>query len=310
MSAGNATTRKPMNDHSKGLLITGIGGFILTFDIPMIMLADGNLWSVQLVRSGAGFVAAIAVYMIARTFFGLRTPLVPGRTGLLVAGLYGLNALTFTAAVFNTSAANLVFILAFNSMFAALLAWFFIGERPRPVTIATMVVMLGAVLLIVGDGLQAGNTLGDFFALCTAFLLAVAITIARKTRTDMGFAPAVGALLPIVLAGTMLASGKAQFQMEAPWWIIANGAIMLPVAFWCLATGPKYISGPEVAMFYLLETVLAPVWVWLVFGETPGTVALIGGVIIISALTFHSAYLLVHQRRHAPGVIAGAPEAH
>ena len=43
----------------------------------------------------------------------------------------------------------------------------------------------------------------------------------------------------------------------------------MPISFFCLATGPKYLSGPEVAMFYLLETVFAPVWVWLIFSEAP-----------------------------------------
>jgi drug/metabolite transporter (DMT)-like permease len=63
---------------------------------------------------------------------------------------------------------------------------------------------------------------------------------------------------------------------------------MIPLAFFCLATGPRYLSAPEVGMFYLLETILAPIWVWLVFAETPTTQTLMGGAILIFALIGHS----------------------
>lgn len=79
----------------------------------------------------------------------------------------------------------------------------------------------------------------------------------------MGFVPLLAALLPAALGlAQALPSGLA---IAHPGWILFNGAIVMPVAFWCLATGPRYLSAPEVGMFYLLETVLAPIWVWLIF---------------------------------------------
>ena len=71
----------------------------------------------------------------------------------------------------------------------------------------------------------------------------------------------------------------------------------MPLSFFCLAAGPRYISGPEVAMFYLLETVLAPVWMWMIFYETPTRNSLIGGVILIVALVAHSVWQLAQGRR-------------
>ena len=71
----------------------------------------------------------------------------------------------------------------------------------------------------------------------------------------------------------------------------------MPISFFCLAAGPRYISGGEVAMFYLLETVLAPVWVWAIFSEVPSRNSLIGGVILIAALVAHSIWQLASKRR-------------
>lgn len=282
-------------DHARGLLLTAIGGLALTVDIPLIKLAAGDAWSILLVRSVATFAAALLVWLAWRAVSKDVPPLVPGRAGFAVAGLYGLSSLTFITAVYTTSTANLVFILAFNTMFAALLSWLFLKERPRPATFAAMAAMVVGVGIIVSDSVGSGNLFGDIMAGASAFFIASAITITRATGKDMGFTSLVAVMLPAAVALFMVADGG--YRIDAPWWIIFNGVVIMPLAFFCLATGPKYISGPEVAMFYLLETVLAPLWVWLIFSEAPTTRSLIGGLILIVALVAHSAWQLSEGRR-------------
>ena len=282
-------------NHARGLLLTAIGGLALTVDIPLIKLAAGEAWSILLVRSVATFCAALLVWLAWRAVSKDVPPLVPGRAGFAVAGLYGISSLTFITAVYTTSTANLVFILAFNTMFAALLSWLFLKERPRPATFAAMAAMVVGVGIIVSDSVGSGNLFGDIMAACSAFFIASAITITRATGKDMGFTSLVAVMLPAAVALFMVAEGG--YRIDAPWWIIFNGVVIMPLAFFCLATGPKYISGPEVAMFYLLETVLAPLWVWLIFSEAPTTRSLIGGLILIVALVAHSAWQLREGRR-------------
>jgi len=283
-------------NHTKGLLLTALGGMALTVDIPLIRLANGEAWTILMLRTGTTFLSALVVWAVWRSFTPKAPQLVPGRTGLLVALLYGLGSITFVTGVFHTSTANLVFILAFNTMFAALLSWIFLKERPQTVTLVTMAVMILGVLIIVGSSLGTGHLFGDMMALASAFFIACAITISRASGKDMGFTALVGVILPCLVAMFMVSS-TGSFQIEAPWWIIFNGAVVMPISFFCLANGPKYISGPEVAMFYLLETVLAPVWVWMIFSEVPSRNSLIGGVILIVALVFHSMWQLQQGRR-------------
>ncbi|TPN38881.1 DMT family transporter [Mesorhizobium sp. B2-3-3] len=282
-------------DHQKGLLITAIGGLTLTVDIPLIRLADGGAWTIMLLRTGTTFVAAMIIWSVWRSLSRNAPQLIPGWSGLAVAICYGLTSVTFITAVYHTSTADLVFILAFNTVFAALLSWIFLGERPRLATIIAMAVMILGVLVIVGSSIGTGHLFGDFMALCSAFFVAVAITISRASGKDMGFTSLVGVLLPLGLAAFMV-TGEG-FHVNAPGWIIFNGAVIMPISFFCLAAGPKYISGPEVAMFYLLETVLAPVWVWMVFAETPTRNSLIGGGILIITLVAHSLWQLHDGRK-------------
>jgi drug/metabolite transporter (DMT)-like permease len=274
----------------------------LTVDIPLIRLADGEPWSILMMRTGTTFVAALVIWTIWRLVTPKAPQLIPGRAGLAVAALYGLGSITFISAVFNTSTANLVFILAFNPMFSALLSWLFLGERPRPATFAAMAAMVVGVGIIVGGSMGSGHLFGDVLALCSAFSIAGAITVSRASGKDMGFTALVGVVLPCLVAVFMV--GKTGYHVAAPWWIVFNGAVIMPISFFCLAAGPRYISGPEVSMFYLLETVLAPVWVWMIFSEVPSRNSLVGGVILIVTLVAHSLWQLhdSRRRRAAPAV--------
>ena len=281
-------------DHVKGLLITGIGGLALTVDIPLIKLASGEAWSVLMARSGTTFLAALVFWAVWRAITPSAPKLVPGRTGFVVAALYGLGSVFFITAVYNTTTANLVFILAFVTMFAALLSWLFLGERPQNGTLSAMATMILGILIIVWDSIGSGNLFGDLMAAFSALIIAAAITISRHSGEDMGFTSLVGVILPFAVAAYMLSGGG--FRIDEPWWIIFNGAVITPLAVYCLATGPRFLTGPEVAMFYLLETVLAPVWMWLIFTETPSRNSLIGGAILIAALVAHSVWQLVQGR--------------
>ncbi|MEQ1944779.1 DMT family transporter [Mesorhizobium sp. VNQ89] len=284
-------------DHLKGLVITGIGGLALTVDIPLIRLANGESWSILMARTGTTFLAALVIWAVWRAITPSAPKLVPGRAGLVVASLYGLGSICFITAVFHTTTANLVFILAFNTMFAALLSWLFLRERPRRATLAAMAAMTVGVLIIVWDSVGTGNLFGDLMAACSAVAVAAAITISRSSGEDMGFTSLIGVIIPFTIAAIMVGGSDTGFRIEEPWWIILNGAIIMPLSFYCLATGPRYITGPEVAMFYLLETVLAPIWVWMIFHEVPTRNSLIGGAILIVALVAHSVWQLMDGRK-------------
>jgi drug/metabolite transporter (DMT)-like permease len=272
-----------------------VGGLALTVDIPLIRLANGEAWSILAVRSFTTFAAAILIWLVWRAFTDKVPSLMPGKAGLAVASLYGFGSITFITAVFSTSTANLVFILAFNTMFSSLLARIFLGERLRPATLLAMAAMIGGVAIIVWDSIGTGTLFGDFMALCSAFFIASAITITRASGRDMGFTPLVGVIFPALLALAFVA--QQGYRIDAPGWILFNGAVMMPLAFFLLGAAPRYIPGGEVAMFYLLETVLAPVWVWLIFEERPTTNSLIGGTILVVALVAHSMWQLYDGRR-------------
>jgi len=296
-----------MTPHARGLLLTAIGGTALSFDIPMIKLGGGDPWSAMLLRSGSAFIAALVIWQIAQRLTGRTIILLPGRVGYAIAGIYGLTVVAFVIAVMNTDAANVAFIIAFTPAFTALMSWFFLKERPSLATVLTILAMMVAVGIIVADGLRAGNLFGDMFALAASLLISSVITISRASRADVGFAPMIGGIVPALIAAIMLGWQGAPVSADYAFWHVFNGVVLLPVAYWCLATGPKYISAPEVSMFYLLETVLAPVWVWLIFAEAPTPAVLLGGALLIGALGAHALWQLNGAGRTAQSSPTKAP---
>jgi drug/metabolite transporter (DMT)-like permease len=286
-----------LTDHARGLVLTTIGGLALSVDIPLIRLSDGEVWSILGMRNIVTLAVGCVLLIILRFAKWTWKELLPGRIGIIVGLFYSVGSIGFIFAVYYTSAANVVFILAFNPVFAALLAWAFFRERPAISTMLTMAAMIFGVGLIVGGGIDSGHWFGDLLSALSALCTAFAITIGRHSKRGMGFMPLLATSIPAAIG--LSHALPAHFSIAEPFWIILDGGVMMPLAFWCLATGPRYLSGAEVGMFYLLETILAPVWIWMIFSEVPSATTLLGGAIMIIALFSHSLWQVRSRSRSA-----------
>lgn len=285
------------SSHAKGVALTALGGIVLSVDAPLMRLGQGDAWSVLALRGTLTVLVALLIWVVVRLASGRSIPLVPGWRAAWAGLFYGVSSSLFVAAVFNTATANVVFIIAFTPMFAALLSWIFLKERPGVATLVTMSIMILGVGLIVQGGLTSGHAFGDLLATLAAFCIGAAITIGRSSRRDIGFVPLIGAIIPAACA--FVAIYPHGILIENPVWIVIDGAIVLPLAFWCLATGPRYLPASEVGMFYLLETILAPIWVWFIFSEVPSAQTLTGGAILIGALIGFSLWQMRAKSREA-----------
>ena len=98
-------------------------------------------------------------------------------------------------------------------------------------------------------------------------------------------------------ASIVIAPFAAPFSMplsEAPL-VLAHGGFVLTASV-LLAIGPRFITSAEVGLIVLLESVLAPILAWAVVGESPGGYALLGGAIVVGALTLSNIVLLRRMR--------------
>ena len=291
-----------LHEHRNGLLITGIGGLLFTWDIPLLRLAGADQWTMITTRGVFMFAAIGLWWLISRRMRGDRTPFINGAAGWIVVITSTIANLFFIAAVTRTTAANLVFILALNPIFCAILAWLFLKERPPLATWAAVALALFGVGIIVSGGLSTGTFDGDVMALVVALCMAITLTTVRKTGKNVITSLATGSLLAALIAAVW--ATPLAMPLEGWGWLALNGLIVIPLATALIAIGPRYLPSAEVAMFFLLDTVLTPVWVWMLFSELPTAQSIVGGAIVISALLAHCVW-----RYRSNGVAVAATAA-
>ncbi|MEE9375452.1 MAG: DMT family transporter [Rhizobiaceae bacterium] len=288
---------KLLHNPKKGLSLGFLGGFALSFDIPLIRLAGSDPYMVMGVRGFALLIVVWAYWRFLADRSAMPKELLRDKNFIIVGTLSGINNIFFVTAVFHTSTANVVFILAFNAMLAALLSWPLTGERPSVATWLAIAATILGVGIIVSGGLGTGNIFGDIMALGCALTLAFSLTITRRSGKDLSLAPAYGGLVSGAFALPMLLWSST--MPSAPVYLLIDAFILVPIAGISLWLAPRFIPAPQVSLFYLLETVLAPLWVWYVFMEVPETNVFIGGSIVVCAIALHGSWELYSARQES-----------
>jgi drug/metabolite transporter (DMT)-like permease len=290
---------KSSDNIPRGLLITLLGGLLFTLDLPLLKLADGEKWSLIFARGMLMFIAISAVWLAQRQTTGSRAPYIAGLAGLVVCLTSTVANISFIGAIVETSAANVVFITALIPVLTAIFARSAIDEAvPIWTWLATGVALLG-VGIIVWDGVGTGQWLGDLLALISAICTAFAFTIIRASGRNLVTSLAVGSLCAAMIALFFFGASPSGLGTQGWFWVALNGLLVIPIATAFMALGPRLMPSADVSMFFLLETTLTPVWIWLIFGETPGRGALVGGMIVITALLAHSYWRLSTSLRQA-----------
>ena len=273
-----------MNDHLKGVLLTGAGVLAIVPDSIIIRLIDAPHLTIVFWRAALTTLTlfvALAIYYRGALLSRLRAM---GLTGLAYGILSSAGISCFVLAVQYTSIASAVMIVATTPIFAALISRIFLGERLSLRMLLTIAACLAGVGIITGSANFGGEgLLGEFFALVTAVTLASALTIARAAR-HMSMIPA--AALGYLIASIITLPFAAPSQMQPADFAYAAllGCLFIPFGVSLLTTGPRYISSAEVSLLLLLEATLAPILAWFVLDEVPERQTLIGGGVIICAL--------------------------
>ena len=287
-----------MTDYAKGFLITLTGVLVLSPDTLLVRLVDAGPLTQMFWRgtlAGTMILAALALFArktLRTTLGGL------SRSDVLVLAVYGTSNLLFVYSTLTTLVANTLFILATSPVFAALIARFVLGEAVRARTWATIAAVIAGIgIIAAGSGLGSGGSLtGDLAALGSALSLAIVFSAAR-VRPQRSIVPVMG--LSALIAG--LACGLVAPTLAMPagdWlWMALMGAVVVPLAFALIATGPRYLTAADVGLLMLLEAILGPLLVWWALGEEPGGTTILGGALVIGALTVNNVLMLRGRRR-------------
>ncbi len=285
-----------MNDHAKGILLTTLGVLFVVPDSLFVRLIDADPLVVAFWRGMTSGVFILVGLLIVQGTRGFREVLNSGLPGIMYMFLIGSTAPGFVLAVTQTSVANVVFIFASMPVFSAVFSLIFLGEPIRRRMVLTMaVVLVGLGIIAYGsEESEIASWKGDIWALYVTIAYSGALTAVRMVK-EISMIPAI----PIAYIGSALvmwpfAAPLAALPMQ--WELFTGHGMFIAVATCFLTMGPRYISSAEVSLLILLESVLAPLLVWLVIGEDPGPWTLVGGVVVIGALFVSNLVVLLRKR--------------
>jgi len=247
---------------------------------------------------GGLFIGAVVVWLHGRrTMAAVRAV---GRAGLLAAACSTLATICFINALQRTSVADVMVINATIPFFAAVIAWLWTGERESRVTLITSAVALAGVVLTFDGALPAGRLTGNLLALVMTVLLAVMMVIIRSHR-DTPMLPA--ASLSAFLVALLVAPVATPSAGLGPSFIslVLFGTAQFGLGLLLLTLGTRLISATRSGLIGSLEAPLAPVWVWLAFGEVPPLMTCVGGAIVMAGV---AADMLLSARRNGAAVAA------
>ncbi|MDP5290929.1 DMT family transporter [Oceanimonas sp. CHS3-5] len=263
-----------MSPYHKGVLLTLAGVTVLSLDALLIRLIGADHWSLLFWR---GLLLSLSVGVLCRP----KTRL-PRRLMLGSALCYAATTITFVLAVRLTSVANTLIILAAAPLVGALLSRILLKEQITLRTwLAMALCMAGLMMVMSGSG--DSNLAGDSAALLCAASLGGKLVCDRAAR-PANMAPAlVPAGLIIALVGFTQAPVLTVPAADALW-LGLLGLGVVPLAYVLISQGPRYLPAAEVGLLLLLEMLLGPLWVWLILNEPPGQEAILGGLVVLTAL--------------------------
>jgi drug/metabolite transporter (DMT)-like permease len=220
-----------------------------------------------------------------------------GLPGIAIGFCFAGASTTFVLALGHTTVANILLIYAGAPLFAALFARLLFGEHISGSTWAAIAAVIFGVGIMVSESLDGSvSPLGSMLALVGPVCFAFAAVLTRR-HSHVRMTPAVclGTLIAAGFASTKagaFAVGGADMAL-----LFAFGAVNLGFGLACFVTGARLIPAAMAALIATSETLLGPVWVWLIHAEVPTLHTLAGGLIVFAALLFHILRELTRQRR-------------
>ncbi len=271
-----------------GYILLLFGGFCLSWGGFIIRsFEEASIWQILFLRSFFFLLALIAFLLVTykkNTFNIIKESGLPGLVGGFVLSF---SFVAFVVAMSNTTVANVVFIISTQTMFLAIFGYIYLKEKVSLIGLISIFLAMSGIIIMVGDSISGGSLFGNIVALAIPINFAILVMIIRKnTKVDMVPAIFYSGIFSLIY-GFFLAE-SFEFTKHDLWMGFLLGVPQLAVSFICITIGSRTVESATVGLLMLMETLCAPLWVWLFLNEIPPISVFIGGAVIISAIILKS----------------------
>ena len=278
---------KNLTNQQKGSLLAFIAVIFITPDSLFIRLSNVDTWGLVFYRGIIPFFTVFLGMLIIYKLNFFKILLSSGYHGLIYVGTFSITNITFVVSIQNTNVANTLVMIATAPMLSAILGAIFLKEPPDKKTWISIIITFIAIIYIFSDSLKLGNFYGDILGFITAIGLAVGAVTIRSAKSKN--------LVPAAVVGKLFVATFALFFIES--FVLENKDLVIvplmcilcvAIPFVLVTIAPRFIPAAEVNLFFLLETIIGPIWVWMIIKEQPSVETLYGGAVIIITIATHS----------------------
>ena len=273
-----------METRNKGLLLSLIGVIIISPDSLLIRLANIDDLSLIFYRSALPIITILIflIYNYQKSF--IKSFFLIGLPGVIYAILYAITHICFVYSIQNTAVANTLVLIASAPIFAALFSVFILKEIPSFFTWIVIFIALLAMIIIGIGSFTSTGLYGDFMALIVAAGMGFSMVLVRLFK-NKDLVPAC--LLGCLIAALYTLPFGVNFNIDQNqiFYLLLMCLLILPIPFMILTIAPKYTPAHEVALIFLMESVLGTAWVWFVINEVPPINTIIGGVLLLGSVS-------------------------
>ena len=278
---------KNLTDQQKGSLLAFVAVMFITPDSLFIRLSNVDTWGLVFYRGIIPFFTVFLGMLLIYKLSFFQMLFSSGYHGLIYISTFSVTNITFVVSIQNTNVANTLVMIATAPMLSAILGAIFLKEPPDKKTWISIIVTFLAIVYIFFDSIKLGNFYGDILGFVTAIGLAVGAVTIRSAKSKN--------LVPAAVVGKLFVAIFALFFIES--FILENKDIIIvplmcilcvAIPFVMVTIAPRFIPAAEVNLFFLLETIIGPIWVWLIIKEQPSIETLQGGMVIITTIAIHS----------------------
>lgn len=275
----------PVNGNLMGIL----GGIILSTDSVFIRLMSiDNSWMIVMLRGLFMWGLVVMVYLLwpkSRPVIGV--PWIT-RQNALSTLFFCIASACFVNALNRGSIATVLVIISSTPFVSAIISrLFFATKIDKSLLIAAIAGMLGVAIVMTGRA-SGYDPLANYFALATAVSMALAFIFASKVENGTVGLPSIGGVLAsvcvVAFTGGGIFQGLALLSYPQWLWLLVEGAVVMPLAMGLISLSTRFVSPVNAGLFLLLETALAPLWIFLFLHEAPTLQAVVGGCIIVLAV--------------------------
>jgi drug/metabolite transporter (DMT)-like permease len=280
-----------LTNNAKGLALTSLGVFIMSLESLFIKFTTISPFLFSFYIGIFMFISMISTFIfkekaVLKKAFNSSMPIL-----IVCAILMGASNIFFITAIKTTTVANVVIIFGTAALFSALFAYIFFKEKITINIIIASFFMFVGLFVIFNDELEVGSLDGNIYALlCTALFAMSFVLLSRYKQMDRVLLTALSGLVLSIIAFFFCEDLAIDLKTLAV--VMTMGLLISPISRVLLGTGAKYISASEVSLLMIIETIMAPVWVWIFLDEVPSSYTFIGGSIIVATLVVNSLYTL------------------